>query len=327
MAKKRVTILVPVFNEARNIARLGRALAETRDANSQYEIDAILIDDGSQDSSAIEIEALRTRDASIGVVEMSRNFGKEAALSAGLDLLPSHVDAVIMMDADLQHPPSVIPLLLAEWEKGFEIVSARRAPSSDGAITKRFASFAFYRIMQAISDTEIAERSTDFRLLDRTVVDAFRSMTERNRMVRGLIDWMGFKKTTVEFEAAPRTEGEASYGTLKRIRLAMNAITSFSLFPLKVAGYAGVAFSGGSALVLVGMTLDRLVFRSLGFTNIAFIAVANTFMIGLVLICLGLIALYIGNIHVEVLNRPLYIVRKKELPRSTETQRLMKAIK
>jgi len=306
---KQIDLLIPVYNESENIPRLYSELIAVLNGLANYKFMITFIDDGSQDRSTAVIEDLASRDPRVGLIELSRNFGKEAALSAGINA--SIGDAVIMLDADLQHPPALIPLLIQKWEAGYEIVSTRRKYEQPPSLVKRLGSHFFYRIMDWISETEMIAQSTDFRLIDERVVEVVQRLTERNRMVRGLIDWTGFKKAIIEFQAPQRQSGEAGYSVFKLARLAMHAFTSFSLFPLKLAGYIGCLFCLCCGLLLSMMVIDRLTINYWGFTNLAIVVVINSLLIGLVLICLGLIALYIGNIHTEVLNRPLYVIRRK----------------
>jgi polyisoprenyl-phosphate glycosyltransferase len=221
------------------------------------------------------------------------------------------------MDADLQHPPEIIPQFIKKWEEGYEIVATRRTEIANRPFLKRIGSTLFYKIINKISETEMVNQTTDFRLIDIIVVKELQRFTERNRLVRGLIDWMGFKKTFIEFKAPDRTEGEAGYGYKKLIRLAINSLTSFSLLPLKLAGYLGliICFLFSSGFVL--MIIDHFTINLGNFSTLAYVIVINSFLIGVVLTCLGLIALYIGHITTEVINRPIYIIRREiNLPSS-----------
>ena len=268
----------------------------------------IFVDDGSQDKSLEVAESLAQKDDRVTVIELSRNFGKEIALTAGVHILDC--DAVIMMDADLQHPAAYIPRFIEEWEKGFDIVAGRRISIDNQPFLRRFGSSIFYKLLNSISNVEIIAQSTDFRLLDRIVIESLQSFTERNRMVRGIIDWMGFKKTYVDFEAPERFAGKSVYSYTKLIGLAINSFMSFSLVPLKIGGYLGLLITFLSGFLLVLMTFDRLFFKLGNFTNLSFVLVANTFFVGVILIVLGLIALYVGNINTEVVGRPLYLIRR-----------------
>lgn len=315
---KLITILVPVFNESRNVPRLVEELDKVSASIPRYDFRYVFIDDGSRDDTVKVCEELSGRNPKVSVIELSRNFGKEIALTAGVDHLDS--DAVIIMDADLQHPPSYIPQFIKKWEEGYEIVATKRVSSENEPLLRKLGSKLFYIVMNMISEFKMEPQTTDFRLLDRIVIEALKSFREQNRMVRGIIDWMGFKKTYINFEAAERTAGVAGYSYDKLFKLASDSVTSFSLFPLKLAGYLGILISGLSLSMLVVMLVDRLTFNHFNITNIAFVIVVNCLLNGIVLCALGLISLYIGNIHTEVVNRPLYIIRKYVncgLPRPT----------
>ena len=305
--KKQISILVPVYNESRSISRLFEELERVTASLPAYDFQYLFIDDGSGDDSGAVLSHLAKKSDKITVIELSRNFGKEVAVTAGMHNVNS--DAVIIMDADLQHPPAVIPRFIEQWEQGFDIVATKRTNFEKRSLFKRFASHAFYRLMSMISEVDMVSQTTDFRLLDKKVVELFNSFTERNRMVRGIIDWMGFKKTYIEFEAPARFAGQSVYGYKKLLSLALNSITSFSSFPLKLTGYLCLIISTLSGLGMVVILIDKFTFNYGQFTFLGLFMMLNTFMTGLILISLGLIALYIGNIHVEVVNRPLYIIR------------------
>lgn len=305
--KKTISIIIPAYNESLSFDNFFGSLNRIIKNIMNYNFEFIIINDGSSDDSIEVLKRLSVKDHRIIIIELSRNFGKEAAVTAGLH--NCNGDAVIIMDADLQHPPDVIPKFITKYEEGFEIVSSIRTNFIKRSFLKKTASYLFYKLMSRVSEIEMISKTTDFRLLDRKVVDLFRSFTEHNRMVRGIIDWMGFKKAYVEFEAPPRFAGEAVYTYNKLIKLAVNSITSFSLLPLKLAGYLGIAITMVSGLGIILIIIDKMLFNYAGFTFLGFFMMLNTFLIGLVLSCLGLIALYIGNIHAEVVNRPLYIIK------------------
>lgn len=305
---KLITILVPMFNEGENIKNFYAELERVTSKIKEYRFGYVFVDDGSLDQSLQAAEELAQKDSKVTVIELSRNFGKEIALTAGIDILDC--DAVIMIDADLQHPPAYIPTLIREWEKGFEIVAGRRISIDKQPLMRRLGSFIFYKLINAISSVEIVPQSTDFRLIDRVVVEHLKSFSERNRMVRGIVDWMGFRRTHIDFEAPVRLAGKSVYSYRKLISLAVNSFTSFSLVPLKIGGYLGLFITSIAGLLLFFMTVDRLFLHFGNFTNLSFVLVANTFFVGVILIVLGLIALYVGNINTEVVGRPLYLVRR-----------------
>jgi len=244
------------------------------------------------------------------VLDLSRNFGKEIALSAGVNET-EYADAIICIDADLQHPPELIPKLIDSWNKGIEIVATIRTSIEKQPLLKRIGSKLFYWLMSKISGVKMRAQTTDFRLYDKKVIQVFRNVTERQRMFRGIMDWMGFKTTYVQFKANARQEGEAGYSYLKLWHLAINSITSFSLWPLRITGRIGVLITLSSGGLLLWMLFNYLMVSKALYSPLAFVVVANTFLIGLVLMSIGLVALYVGSIHTEVINRPLYIVRER----------------
>ncbi|MFM8634982.1 MAG: glycosyltransferase family 2 protein, partial [Planctomycetia bacterium] len=304
-----VVLLIPAFIVSGNILALLRVLEARLAGLPGFDFRLLFVDDGSSDDPAAILERAAAADPRIGGIELSRNFGKEMALTAGLHALDC--DAAIIMDADLQHPPRYIPELIAKWRGGYEIVSTRRVKSDDQPLARRLGSRLFSSLRNSISEFKMEPGTTDFRLLDRIVIDALKRFTERNRLFRGLIDWMGFKKTTIEFEAPARHAGVARYSYSRLFRLALNSFMAFSLVPLKLAGYIGffvlVVFGG----LLAFMAFDKFGANQFGFSSIAFVIVTNVIMNGIVLGCIGLVALYIGHIHTEVIGRPLYLVRKQ----------------
>jgi dolichol-phosphate mannosyltransferase len=308
MSRRRITLLIPIYNESGNIHALVRETDAVLAHLDRFEFSYLFVDDGSTDASAQMLERLAGEDRRVGVLELSRNFGKELALTAGLNAVDA--DAVVIMDADLQHPPAYIPEMIRLWEEGWEIVATKRVRSEKQPLLRRFGSHVFYWLLNAISPFKMEPNTTDFRLLDRVVVEALKRFTETNRMVRGLIDWMGYRKTFIEFEAPSRRAGTVGYTYGRLVRLAIDSFTSFSLVPLKVAGYVGILVTGVFGVLLAFMAVDKLSWNTMGFSPIAFVIVTNVIMNGIVLICLGLVALYIGHIHTEVIGRPLYLVRK-----------------
>jgi glycosyltransferase involved in cell wall biosynthesis len=307
---KLISILIPAHNEADNIRPLADRLFSIAASLPSYRFEYLFINDGSIDATEQELEILVKKAPEVKVLELSRNFGKEVATSAGLH--HAEGDAVIMLDADMQHPPEYIPAFIEAWEAGSEVVIGVRTQSGKQGKLKHWGSELFYAIMNRISDTSFVPRSTDFRLLDRKVVVAFRQFTERNRITRGLIDWLGFKRAFVSFDAPKRLHGTAAYSLPKLWKLALSSFVSHSLFPLKVAGYLGGLITGVFGTLGLFVFIVRYVFNDpwgFHFSGPAQLAIINVFLIGIVLMCLGLIALYVGNIHEEVANRPMYVVR------------------
>lgn len=311
--KKTLTLVIPVFNEERNLRALVQAIQGVMQTCESYEWSILFVDDGSSDSSIAEIERISRDVANIGYIELSRNFGKEVATTAGLHEATS--DAVILMDADLQHPPERIPEFIRKWEEGADIVVGVRDRNQGEGFIKHFGSKLYYQLMGFLSETVLVPGETDFRLIDRKVIDAFKQFTERNRMTRALLNWLGFKRAEVIFTANARHDGKAGYSPAKLTRLALASFISHSLFPLKFAGYLGVLIMLGSGLTGLFIFYVKYIAHDpwqFNFSGPASLAVVNTFLVGLVLACLGLVALYIGTIHAEVANRPLYIIRTKK---------------
>lgn len=306
---KLISVVIPVFCEEKNIPSFYERLENIIKDINGYIWEYIFVDDGSSDSSYAELQKLADKDKKVKVLRFSRNFGKEIALSAGIEAASG--DAVITIDADLQHPPELIPDMIKKWEGGVDIVATIRKKTEKQPLIRRIGSILFYWLMNKISQVEMVSQTTDFRLLDRKVVDVFKTIKEKSRMYRGIIDWMGFKKEYIEFNADARMEGVSCYSYRKLFALAINSITSFSLFPLKIAGITGVVITFFSGILLLVMFPTKFLFKSQYFSSLSIVVVINTFLIGIVLICLGFIALYIGSIHNEVVNRPLYIVKDR----------------
>lgn len=308
--EKKITIVIPVYREEKNLTNLHTRLSAVTASMPGYDWEYIFVNDGSPDNSLMVLRQLAVRDAKVKVIDLSRNFGKEIALTAGVhDAIDA--DAVICMDADLQHPPEVITKLVEEWKKGAEIVATIRTSIDKQPLLRRIGSHVYYWLMSKISGLDMVSQTTDFRLYAKKVVAAFSQATERERMFRGIMDWLGFHKVYVEFSADARTEGCAGYSYAKLYHLAVNSITAFSLWPLRLTGYLGVSITTISGLLLAWMLGNYVLGSKEYYTPLAIVVVANTFLIGIVLMAIGLVALYIGTIHTEVVNRPLYLVREK----------------
>lgn len=309
--KQLISVVVPIHNEAPNIPRLYQEL-DTHTRGLPYRFEFIFVDDGSNDDSLEVLERVSTKDRRVRLIEFARNFGKEAAVSAGLHA--THGQAAVILDADLQHPPSLINKFIAAWRQGADVVVGIKRYSRYEGRFKRVTSDMFYKILGSVSHTSITPHASDYRLIDKKVIKAFCKMTERNRMTRGIIDWLGFRREYVHFEAPPRAAGQASYGTRQLIRLAMNSLTAYSLLPLKLAGYLGGAILAVATPVGAFLMLETYVLNdplNWNITGTAMLAIMILILVGMVLGCLGLVALYIANIHAEVTNRPLYVVRKE----------------
>jgi len=310
--KPLISVIIPVYNEAENIPIFFSSLAQVLSPlAAKYDWEIIFVDDGSTDASVAQLRKLA--DSRVRVLEFSRNFGKEAALSAGLN--QARGAAAIMIDADLQHPVELISEFIKKWEAGAEVVVGIRKTNRRAGIVKRAGSCVFYKIMRRISAVQIKPNETDFRLVDREVIDAFNRLTETGRMTRALINWLGFKRDYIYFEANDRTNGRAGYSFSKLVALALNSFVSLSLLPLKMAGYLGVFIVLGVGIfgfyVFIGKYIFEWAFPS-SFSGSAQLALLITFLVGVILSSLGLVALYVAQIHNEILGRPLYIIRRKK---------------
>lgn len=310
VAEPLVSIVVPFFNEAGNLGPLHAELSSAL-RGLPYRFEILFVNDGSTDDYEPTLRQLERDDPRLRSIEFVRNFGKEIAVTAGLHACSG--EAAIVLDADLQHPPDKIPEFLAKWEGGAEVVVGLRTGYKPNAV-RRVGARWFYGILNRMSQTALTPDSTDFRLLDRAVLDEFNRFTERNRITRGLIDWLGFRRDHVSFTPGERRSGGATYSLTKLVKLAMNSFVAMSLFPLRAAGYLGVIITLVAGPLGLFIFFENYVFGdpwNLRFSGPAILAVILLFLVGIVLMALGLIALYIANIHVEVVNRPLYVVRNR----------------
>jgi len=309
--KSLVSLIIPVFNESGNLDWQYKEIIKTASRLPiNYEI--IYVDDGSTDSSLAKIKALAATDPHVFFIRFSRNFGKEAATSAGLQHCKG--DAALLLDADGQHPIGLLEKFLAKWHEGYQVVIGVRSSNTKEGIVKRYGSKLFYKLLKQTSSGETIPRSTDFRLLDRQVIQEFNKLTERNRITRGLVDWLGFKRTTIEFKSPARHSGKASYGFGKLVKLALHSFVSQSTRPLQLGGILGSITVTLSAITAVFIVVEKYMFGDpwhLDITGTALLALFVSFLVGLVLICQWLLAIYIESIHHEAQNRPLYIVEEE----------------
>jgi len=301
------SLVVPIYNEEAVIPillhRLDKLLGSL-DAPGEV----IFVDDGSRDTSAIVLEGKARADARYRLLKLSRNFGHQAAITTGMDNAAGRV--VIVMDADLQDPPEVVPEMIAKWKEGYEVVHAERMSREGEAPFKRMTADLFYRVLGLVSPTPIPRNVGDFRLIDRKALDCFLAMPERDRFVRGMFAWIGFRQTTVKFHRPPRAAGGTKYPLRKMISLAASALVSFSDAPLRLALWTGAAVSGvallyGLIVIAQWAAGDPSLMRGWSSTIvvIAFLGGANMLMT-------GVIGIYVGRIYAEVKGRPLYIVER-----------------
>ncbi len=304
-SKPTYTIIAPIYNEIDNIQTLYKRVCEVMDSSGEpWEF--VMIDDGSSDGSTDAILELKKQDPKIVPVIFARNFGHQIAVTAGLDY--SQGEAVVIIDADLQDPPEVILDLIQKWKEGYEVVYATRSKREGETWFKVFTASAFYRLIQRITDINLPMDTGDFRLLDRKVVDVMGGMREKHRFLRGMSVWVGFRQTGVEYERAERLAGETKYPLKKMFRLASDAITGFSYFPLQLATYLGFAFTGFSFLAILALIILRLV-GSQFLIGQAATLIAVLFLGGVQLLSLGMIGEYVGRLYDEAKGRPLYTVR------------------
>ena len=304
-----VAIVVPVHNEEAAIAPFLDAVRLNTDALTEEGIafEFIFVNDGSTDATLDRLIEEQSQDPRIRIIDLSRNFGKEAAMTAGLDACDA--DAAIPIDVDLQDPPHVIPLLVAKWREGFEVVLAKRADrSSDGFMKHRSASM-FYRVHNFVAAQKIPHDVGDFRLIDRPVIDALRALPERRRFMKGLFAWVGFRTTTVEYVRDARVAGQSKFSGWKLWNFALEGITSFSSAPLEIWTYIGAAISVFSFLYGLLIVAKTLVF-GIDVPGYASILVSVLFLGGIQLLGIGIIGQYLGRVYAEIKQRPIYIVRR-----------------
>lgn len=298
------SIVAPVYNEADAVPELYRRVRETMDElGDPWEL--ILVDDGSTDGSADEMRRLAQADPKVRPVIFSRNFGHQIAVTAGLDY--SRGQSVVIIDADLQDPPEVIPALAAKWREGYQVVYAVRAERKGETWFKRFTASLFYRIIYRITDVEIPVDTGDFRLIDRKVVNALGHMRERHRFLRGMAAWVGYRQVGVPYTREARFAGRTKYTFGKMLRFALTAVTGFSYFPLQIATYLGFVSAGISAVAIPVVVILRLMGNA-AFFGQATTLIAVLFLGGVQLISLGILGEYIGRLYDEAKGRPLYIV-------------------
>ncbi len=297
------SLIVPVYNEEATIAALYdrvRALMDCLDAPSEL----ILINDGSRDRSLQLMRELHDRDLRVCYLSLARNFGHQIAVTAGLNYVRGQV--IVVLDADLQDPPELIPEMIEQWRQGYQVVYAQRIQRRKEGWFKRLTAYVFYRLLKQLADVEIPTDTGDFCLMDRQVVDLLNAMPERNRYIRGLRSWVGFRQTAVKFERDPRIAGDAKYSFRQSFALAVSGLVSFSKIPLRISTYVGLF----AALVAIGMMILvfywRIAYPTSPLTGLTTIVVAIFFLGAVQLLGIGILGEYVGRIYEEVKNRPLY---------------------
>jgi glycosyltransferase involved in cell wall biosynthesis len=304
-----LSVVVPVYNEAGSLETLHENLVNQlqESASGSYEI--IYCDDGSSDESVEVIRKLSASNSQVKLIKLSRNFGKENALSAGI--ATARGQAIISLDGDGQHPVELIPDFVAAWKDGGQVVIGVRQNNSGDDWLKRAGSHAFYKIFNKITGQELVPGSTDFRLIDKTVQQAFLELKETDRITRGLIDWLGFKREFIPFKAKPRKQGFPGYSSKKLFGLALNSFVSSSPAPLYAFGYLGIFITGISLLLGLAVFIEQLLLSDpwhWRFTGTAMLSILILFLIGLVLLSQGILSLYISYIHNQSKGRPIYII-------------------
>ncbi len=306
--KQFISLVVPFFNEADAIAEFVAAIAAVFDSLPETRFEIVCVDDGSEDETLAKLIAVAEKDPCFRIIELTRNFGKEAALTAGIDAAQG--DAVIPLDADLQDPPSLIPEMIAAWQQGAEVVLAKRADRSTDSFLKRKTAEIFYKFHNKVSSTKIPSNVGDFRLMDRCVVDALKTLPESQRFMKGLFAWLGFRTVTLEYAREARVAGESKFSGWKLWNFALEGITSFSIAPLKVwtyVGGVGAIITFMYALFIIAKTLVY----GVDIPGYASLLVVVLFLGSLQLISVGMLGEYLGRIYMESKQRPVYLVRKE----------------
>jgi len=301
-----VSIVISAYNEEGNISRLYQDLLNSLEKINTIEYELIFVNDGSTDETKSKILQLLLNDANVRLVDLVRNFGHELAMTAGMDY--SRGNCVIFMDADLQHPPELLSEMVKYWQEGADVVLTKRTNNLQETKINKWRGKLFYKLLNWLSDFEIPSQAPDFRLIDKKYTDVVKRMKENNRMFRGLISWIGVKnKKVIEFKSPERYTGKTKYSNRKLFRLALDSVISFSIKPLRFATYFGIIAIIISAIIGGTMVFDYLTNEDYKTTGYATTALLIIFIGSVQLIFLGIIGEYIGRIHLEVKNRPLYV--------------------
>lgn len=304
--KKLISYVFPIYNESGNIALLYKTMDALLRSNTKYNYELVFINDGSRDDSLKQLVELQKKDKRITVIDFSRNFGHQIAVTAGLDQAKG--DAVIIMDSDMQDPPKVSFELIKKWEEGFDVVYAQRRTRKD-TFFKKFTADMFYRTLQKLADIDIPRNTGDFRLIDRKVVDELSKFREHNRFLRGMVSFVGFKQTAVLFDRDERHAGETGYPLKKMIKFAADGIFSFSTVPLKMISTMGYIVAAISLLGIIYAIFMKIFFPEVTIEGWTLMIISVLFIGGIQLIMLGVLGSYIGRIYTEAQNRPLYMIK------------------
>ena len=307
-SRNHLSVVIPCYNEEEVVRETHRRTVAVLERIGDLSFELIYVDDGSRDGTAEILREIQNTDGRVRAVLLSRNFGHQIAITAGM----AHAsgDAVVLIDADLQDPPEVIPEMVARWREGCEVAYGTRTDRAGETAFKLWTAKTFYRLINRLSDVQIPVDTGDFRLMDRKVVDALLAMPERDRFTRGMVSWVGFRQVAVPYQRAPRLAGTTKYPILKMLHFAADGIVSFSLLPLKLATWTGFAASGVALAGIVYALVMRL-FTSIWVSGWTALFIAVLFIGGVQLISLGIIGEYIGRIYGESKARPLYLVRER----------------
>lgn len=306
MAKKLISYIFPIYNELENIDLLYKTIADLLADPSEYQYELLFINDGSKDDSLEKLIDLQKNDSRVTVIDLARNYGHQIAVTAGLDA--SRGDAVIIMDSDMQDPPRVSFELIDMWEQGYDVVYAQRRSRKD-TIFKRFTASAFYYVLEKLADISIPRNTGDFRLIDRRVVNELKRFKEHNRFLRGMVSFIGFKQTAVQFDRDERHAGVTGYPLKKMIKFASDGILSFSSAPLKLISRTGYIIAGLSFIGILYALSVKLFWPKVVVEGWTFIVISILFIGGVQLIMLGILGSYIGRVYTEAQARPLYGIR------------------
>ena len=301
-----LSVVVPVYNEERVVTEMYQRLCRVMEP-LQLPFEIIFVNDGSSDRTLAILSDLCERDKHVRLIDFAKNFGHQTAITAGMDYAEG--EAIVVIDADLQDPPELIPQMIERWREGYDVVYGKRKERLGETFFKKVSSTLFYRLMRKMTDVDIPVDTGDFRLIDRKVCDALKTIKERNRYIRGIISWLGFKQIGVEFIREKRFAGDTKYPFSKMLKFAFDAITSFSLKPLKLSSYLGVLLSVSSFIYLLVVLYQKL-FTDRTVPGWASTMVVNLFFNGIILMMLGIAGEYIGRIYDETKGRPLYVVRQ-----------------
>lgn len=309
---KRICIIIPCYNEKENLQYLNQRLQEIfkTELYNKYNFRILFVNDGSNDETLEEIKELRQKNSNIDFISFSRNFGHQQAIKAGID--HANADAVITMDADLQHPPELIPEFIKFWEKGYDVINSKNFGGENQSFSKRITSKSFYTLLNLLSSVKIESGTADFRLIDKKVLEQLQKLNEQNLFIRGVIPWLGFKQYTIEYSPGERKFGKTKYTLQKMFSLALAGITSFSIKPLRISIFFGLILSFLAIVYMIyalyiGLFTDKAIE---GWTSVI---VSVLFIGGLQLLMLGIIGEYLGKLFLENKKRPAYIINQMKI--------------